>query len=52
MAMEGYAQLAHNASACVTCAHQSCTQACPHGLTLPALTRRAHQELAWTATVG
>ena len=52
MAMEGYAHLAHNASACLTCAHQSCTQACPHGLAIPELTRRAHRELAWTFTAS
>jgi uncharacterized protein len=52
LAMEGYARLPHNASACVTCAHQSCTKACPYGLSIPELTRRAHRELAWTITAS
>ncbi len=45
MAMERYATLTHNAAACLTCAHQSCMQACPYGLSIPELTRQAHQLL-------
>jgi predicted aldo/keto reductase-like oxidoreductase len=45
MARERYATLAHNASACMTCAQASCAQACPHGLAIPELTRQAHQWL-------
>jgi predicted aldo/keto reductase-like oxidoreductase len=46
-AMEGYARLAHNAAACLTCAHQRCLQACPYGLSIPELTRQAHRLLHW-----
>lgn len=45
MAMEEYATLAHNAAACLTCSHQRCLQACPYGLSIPELTRQAHQWL-------
>jgi predicted aldo/keto reductase-like oxidoreductase len=47
LAMEEYVTLAHNASACLTCTHQRCLQACPYGLPIPELTRRAHQLLHW-----
>lgn len=50
MAMEGYASLAHQASACVTCAHQRCLHACPYGLPVPELTRQAHRLLHWPTT--
>jgi predicted aldo/keto reductase-like oxidoreductase len=46
-AMEGYAELAHNAAACLTCSHQRCLQACPYGLSIPELTRQAHRLLHW-----
>ena len=44
MARERYAMLEQNASPCMTCAHPSCAQACPHELAIPELTRQAH---AW-----
>jgi hypothetical protein len=47
MAMEGYAKLVHNASACLTCTQQRCLQACPYGLPVPELTRQAHRLLHW-----
>jgi predicted aldo/keto reductase-like oxidoreductase len=47
MALQGYAALAHNASACLTCAHQACLQACPYGLPVPEFTRQAHRLLSW-----
>jgi hypothetical protein len=47
MARQGYATLAQNASACLTCAHQACLQACPYGLSVPELTRQAHRLLSW-----
>jgi hypothetical protein len=47
MAREGYATLAHNATACLTCSHQRCVGACPHGLAVPELTRQAHRQLHW-----
>jgi predicted aldo/keto reductase-like oxidoreductase len=47
MAMERYARLTPNAAACQSCAHQACLNACPYGLQIPTLTRRAHQLLQW-----
>ena len=47
MAMEGYAKLARNAAACAECAHQRCLGSCPHGLSIPELTRQAHRLLHW-----
>lgn len=47
MAMEDYARLVHNATACLTCTHQRCQQACPYGLPIPELTRQAHRLLHW-----
>lgn len=52
MAMERYADLSRNAAACVSCAHQACLNACPYGLQIPALTRKAHQLLHWDGTTG
>jgi predicted aldo/keto reductase-like oxidoreductase len=46
MARQGYTTLAHNASACLTCAHQACLHACPYGLPVPELTRQAHGVLS------
>ncbi len=45
MAQERYASLIHNAAACLTCAHLSCVNACPHGLPIADLTRQAHIRL-------
>ena len=47
MAMEGYAQLAHNAASCADCTHQRCLGSCPYGLAVPELTRQAHRLLHW-----
>lgn len=52
MAMERYAALPRNASACLSCAHQACRNACPYGLPIPALTRRSHQLLHWDGKTG
>jgi predicted aldo/keto reductase-like oxidoreductase len=46
MAQEGYLALSRYATACLTCEHQSCVRACPHGLEIPSLTRQAHMLLA------
>jgi predicted aldo/keto reductase-like oxidoreductase len=46
LARSEYAQLAGGAAACLTCAHQACAQACPHGLAIPELTRRAHSAIS------
>jgi hypothetical protein len=46
-ALEGYARLSTNATACLTCTHQSCLAACPYSLRIPELTRDAHQKLVW-----
>jgi len=40
-----YAALGEPAAACLTCAHQSCLGACPHGLPIAELTRDAAQRL-------
>jgi hypothetical protein len=39
MARASYAKLDIGASACLSCAHQSCTGSCPYGLDVPGLTR-------------
>src|SRR5262245_43027687 len=46
LARSEYAQLGSGAAACLTCPHQACAQACPHGLAIPELTRRAHQAIS------
>jgi predicted aldo/keto reductase-like oxidoreductase len=48
MAMEGYTRLTHDATACLTCTHQRCLQACPYGLPIPELTRQTHRWLRWS----
>jgi predicted aldo/keto reductase-like oxidoreductase len=48
MARERYEQLTTNASACLTCADQTCANACVYHLPIPQLTRQAHAELRWT----
>jgi predicted aldo/keto reductase-like oxidoreductase len=47
MAMERYSGLSQNAAACQSCTHQACLNACPYGLPIPTLTRRAHELLHW-----
>lgn len=46
VAREQYSAFVRNASACVSCAHEQCVGACPGGLSIPELTRRAHRVLA------
>jgi predicted aldo/keto reductase-like oxidoreductase len=46
LARSEYAELGGGAAACLSCPHQACAQACPHGLPIPELTRRAHQAIA------
>jgi hypothetical protein len=41
-AREEYAALGAGAQACFTCTTQACLSACPYGLRIPELTRRAH----------
>jgi len=43
LARSEYAALGAGAEACLTCSHQACTNACPHGLAIPELTRRTHR---------
>jgi predicted aldo/keto reductase-like oxidoreductase len=45
-AREEYAKLEPSASACASCALQTCAQSCPLGLDIAALTRSAHSRLA------
>ncbi len=52
MAMERYAGLSRNAASCLSCAHLACLNACPYGLQIPELTRRAHQLLHWDGQTG
>jgi len=46
LARRELALLASDASACLSCAHQTCAGSCPHGLDIPALTRRAQRAIA------
>jgi predicted aldo/keto reductase-like oxidoreductase len=46
LARRELAALATDASACLSCAHQACAGSCPHGLDIPALTRRAQRAIA------
>jgi predicted aldo/keto reductase-like oxidoreductase len=46
MARASYAKLGAGASACLSCAHQSCTGSCPYGLDVPGLTRSTPAILA------
>ncbi len=46
LARSEYAALGAGAAACLTCPHQACASACPHGLAIPELTRRAHHAIA------
>jgi uncharacterized protein len=45
LAVEDYAKLDPDASACLTCAHQACLGACPYGLPIPEFTRDAATRL-------
>jgi predicted aldo/keto reductase-like oxidoreductase len=45
LARSEYAELGSNAESCLTCPHQACANACPHGLAIPELTRRAHRAI-------
>jgi predicted aldo/keto reductase-like oxidoreductase len=45
LARSEYAALGDGAAACLSCPHQACAQACPHGLAIPELTRRAHRAI-------
>ncbi len=45
LARSEYAALGAGASACLACPHQACANACPHGLAIPELTRRAHRTI-------
>jgi len=46
LARAEYAALGAGASACVSCSHQACRDACPFGLAIPELTGRTHRTLA------
>ncbi|HEY8156611.1 MAG TPA: aldo/keto reductase [Myxococcota bacterium] len=46
LARSEYAALGAGAAACLTCPHQACANACPHGLAIPELTQRAHRAIA------
>jgi predicted aldo/keto reductase-like oxidoreductase len=46
LARGDYAALGDAAGACVGCAHQACTGACPFGLAIPELASRTHRRLA------
>ncbi len=46
LARRELAELSTDASACLSCAHQVCAGSCPHGLDIPALTRRAQRAIA------
>jgi len=45
LAKADYARLGEGASACLTCTHQACRNACPFGLPIPDLTRDAATRL-------
>jgi predicted aldo/keto reductase-like oxidoreductase len=45
LAKADYARLGDGASACLTCTHQACRNACPFGLPIPNLTRDAATRL-------
>lgn len=42
---ETYAALGAGAAACLSCAHQACADACPHGVAIPELTGLTHRRL-------
>jgi predicted aldo/keto reductase-like oxidoreductase len=45
MAREEYARIARNAAACLSCTAKPCADACPHGLSIDALTAPSHRLL-------
>ena len=46
LAVEDYAKLGgSDAAACLTCAHQACLNACPHGIPIPDFTADAARRL-------
>jgi hypothetical protein len=45
LARAEYAALGAGASACASCAHQACRDACPYGLAVPELSLRTHRTL-------
>ncbi|MDH3974669.1 MAG: aldo/keto reductase [Deltaproteobacteria bacterium] len=45
-AMEGYAKLDGNAECCVSCEDDACEKACPYGLPVASMLRRAHEDLS------
>ncbi len=46
LALEDYAKLPQGgAAACLTCEHQACLNACPHGIPIPTFTRDAARRL-------
>jgi predicted aldo/keto reductase-like oxidoreductase len=45
LAKADYAKLEGNAEACLTCTHQACLGACPHGIPIPDFTRDAARRL-------
>ncbi len=47
-AMEGYAKLASTAECCATCEDDACEQACPYGLPVAEMLRRAHEQLSFS----
>lgn len=48
LAREDYAKIGTNAAACASCS-APCVSACPHGVTIPGLTRRTHEILGGSA---
>lgn len=46
-AMEGYAKLEGNAACCASCDDSSCEKACPYGLPVASMLRRAHEDLSF-----
>lgn len=48
-AMKSYAALENNAAPCADCDEEFCSGACPYGLPLRALLRKAHDTLSFTA---
>ena len=45
LAVEDYAKLGVGASACLSCTHQACLNACPYGIPIPEFTRDAAARL-------
>jgi predicted aldo/keto reductase-like oxidoreductase len=47
-AMESYALLKHDASACIGCTNANCTGSCPHGLPVKEMLCDAHQSMSFS----